>query len=124
MFSHNQIPKMPSVISDSARTASAIFTIILRDPGTKLYYDIQTGECYLHSEDETMFIFLESRNIKVINSVYGYDVPISYEHECFLTDKFRKEMAVRRLAFKKEALSKVQHSLGKTLERLKENQNK
>jgi len=113
----------PKKMTDAEKTASAIFTHVLLDPNTKLYYDIETNECYLRSEDSTIYIFLEKENIKVINSVYGYDVAISTDLECFLTDRFRREMSLRRKDFKGEALSKVEHSLETTLKKLKENKN-
>jgi hypothetical protein len=105
-------------MTESERTATAIYIKLLFDPGTKLYYDLHTQECYLRSEDSTLFVFLEQMNVKIINTVYGYDVPISRETESYLLEKFRREMAIRRLQFKKEALSKVEHSLEGTLEKL------
>jgi len=105
-------------MKESERTATAIYMKLLFDPGTKLYYDLHTQECYLRSEDSTIFIFLESNNVKIINSVYGYDVHISRDTESYLLEKFRREMAIRRQRFKEEALSKVEHSLENTLEKL------
>ena len=110
--------RKPIRLSESESTATAIFIKILMNKGSKLYYDLETSECYIRSEDSTLFIFLESHNVKIINSVYGYDVNISNELETFLIDRFRRELAVRRRAFKKEALSKVEHSLETTLNKL------
>lgn len=116
--SRDSKPKKPKKMTESERTATAIYIKLLFDPGTKLYYDLHTQECYLRSEDSTLFVFLEQMNVKIINTVYGYDVPISRETESYLLEKFRREMAIRRLQFKKEALSKVEHSLEGTLEKL------
>jgi hypothetical protein len=110
--------RKPIRLTESESTATSIFIKILMDKGSKLYYDLETSECYIRSEDSTLFIFLESHNVKIINSVYGYDVNITYDLETFLVDRFRREMAVRRRAFKKEALSKVEHSLETTLNKL------
>lgn len=118
--SQDSKPKKPKKMTESEKTAVLIFMKLLFDPGTKLYYDLHTQECYLRSEDSTLFVFLECQNVKIINSVYGYDVPISREAESYLLEKFRREMAVRRLNFKREALSKVEHSLELTLEKLKQ----
>jgi hypothetical protein len=102
------------------KTAYSIFMKLLLDPTSKLYYDLHTSECYIRSEDATLYIFLEANNIKVINSVYGYDVPIGRDLEAYLTERFRREMAIRRSKFKAEALKKIEHSLETTLEKLKQ----
>ena len=110
--------RKPIRLSEAERTATSIFIKILMNKGSKLYYDLETSECYIRSEDSTLFIFLESQNVKIINSVYGYDVNISGELETFLIHRFRRELAVRRRAFKKEALSKIEYSLETTLNKL------
>lgn len=117
--------KRPKKMTHSEETACQIFTSVLRNRGSKLYYDIHTQECYLRSEDAAIYVFLEAGNVKIINSVFGYDVNISNELEGYLLEKFIREMTVRRKAFKMEALSKVNHSLDQTLDRVqnKLNQN-
>ena len=117
--------KRPVKMTHSEETACQIFTSVLRNRGSKLYYDIHTQECYLRSEDAAIYVFLEAGNVKIINSVFGYDVNISNELEGYLLEKFIREMTVRRKAFKTEALSKVNHSLDQTLDRVqnKLNQN-
>jgi hypothetical protein len=111
-------PNRPTKMSISENSALTIFTRILRLPDTKLYYDIKTQECYLKSEEYQLYLFLEERNIKIINSVFGYDVRLTQELEAHMYDKFIHEMAIRRSAFKKEALSKVDHSLELTVDRV------
>lgn len=118
-FSSDQKPKLPKRMSESEETAKDIFMFLLVRPETKLYYDLKTAECYIRSEDCSVYIFLENKNIKIINSVYGYDVNISLEMEAYMTHKFEKELYKRRAAFKEEALSKVEHSLENTLQTLK-----
>ena len=118
-LSSDQKPKLPKKLSESEETAKDIFTLLLVRPETKLYYDLKTAECYVRSEDSSVYIFLESRNLKIINSVYGYDVNISQELESYLIHKFEKELYKRRLSFKEEALSKIEHSLESTLNKLK-----
>jgi hypothetical protein len=118
-FSSDQKPRLPKKLSESEQTAKDIFTLLLVRPETKLYYDLKTAECYVRSEDSSVYIFLESRNLKIINSVYGYDVNISQELEAYLTHKFEKELYKRRISFKEEALSKIEHSLESTLNKLR-----
>jgi hypothetical protein len=113
-----RITKRPTKMTHAESTACEIFVSVLRNKGSKLYYDIHTQECYLRSEDASIYVFLEARNVKIINSVFGYDVNISSELEGYLLEKFIREMTVRRKAFKNEALSKVNHSLDLTLDRV------
>jgi hypothetical protein len=110
--------RRPKKLTESERTATEIFMNLVNRPSSKLYYDLKTSECYVRSEDGSIFIFLEDRNIKIINSVYSFDVHISTELEAYLTARFERELAIRRLQFKREALSKVEHSLENTLNKL------
>ena len=110
--------RRPAEITNQEKTLIEIFMKVLHNPNSQLFYDIQTSECYLKSEELNLFIFLEMGNVKVINSVFGYDVNINPNVEDFLIDRFKREMNVRRMSFKKEALSKIQHSLGTTLDKI------
>jgi hypothetical protein len=115
LFKTDRRPRFPKDVTNDELTASIIFLRVLRNPDSKLYYDLKTNECYVRSGDSTLYLFLESRNLKVINSVYGYDIRLSTKMEIYLADRFIIEMSKRRSAFKNEALSKVTHSLDKTL---------
>lgn len=109
----------PKRLSEAEDTACDIFLAILHNKDSKLYYDIQTQECYISSGDKTLFVFLESGNVKIINSVFGYDVHVRSDLEGFLLEKFIREMSIRRNAFKREVLSKINHSLDSTLMKIK-----
>jgi len=112
--------KRPKKLTESEDTACEIFLTILHNKDSKLHYDIQTQECYISSSDKTLFVFLESGNVKIINSVFGYDVHIRQDLEAYLLDKFIREMSIRRNAFKLEVLSKINHSLDSTLDRIRD----
>ena len=113
--------KKPKKLTESESMVSEIFLTVLHNKDSKLYYDIQTQECYISSGDKTVFVFLEACNVKVINSVFGYDVNIRQELEGYLLEKFIREMSIRRNTFKKEVLSKINHSLDSTLSKIKGN---
>jgi hypothetical protein len=117
-FSSKYVPRLSKNITESERVGVAIFINLLSQQSSELYYDIETSECYIKSEDNSLFLFLEKGNLKVINSIFGYDVAVHEETEGYLTEKFKKELNKRRLQFKNEALEKVDHSLHKTFEKL------
>lgn len=111
----------PKNLSDTQQCALDIAVKSILNPGSKLYFDIQTQECYVKTEDETagtIYVFIEERNLKIINTVFGYDIYINQDTEAYITQLFGKEMSKRRLQFKKEALSKVDFSLHKVLDKL------
>jgi hypothetical protein len=112
--------RKPKKLTESESMASEIFLTVLHNKDSKLYYDIQTQECYISSGDKTVFVFLEACNVKIINSVFGYDVHIRQELEGYLLEKFIREMSIRRNTFKKEVLSKINHSLDSTLSKIKD----
>ena len=110
--------RFPKDITDKERTVYDIFIKVLHDPDTKLYYDTKTMECSMKSDKQSLWIFLETRNVNVINSTFGYDRTISPKLECYLSDRFRHENTKRRNLMKEEALSKIEHSLSKTRDKL------
>jgi len=117
--SNDKRVRKPKKMTEAETTACEIFLNVLHNKDSKLYYDIQTQECYISSGDRTIFVFLESRNIKIINSVFGYDVHIASDLENYLLEKFIREMGIRRNAFKNEVLSKINNSLDSTLNKMK-----
>jgi hypothetical protein len=119
IFGTDKYIKKPKKLTESESMASEIFLAVLHNKDSKLYYDIKTQECYISSGDKTVFVFLEASNVKIINSVFGYDVHIRQELEQYLLDKFIREMSIRRNTFKKEVLSKINHSLDSTLSKIK-----
>lgn len=109
----------PKKLTESENKACEIFLTVLHNKDSKLYYDIKTQECYIGSGDKTIFVFLEANNVKVINSVFGYDVHIKSDLEDYLLEKFIREMAKRRNLFKLDVLSKINHSLDSTLSKMR-----
>jgi hypothetical protein len=110
--------RYPKKVSNNEKVASSIFLKILHEPETSLYYNPETYECYLKSNKHNLYIFLESANIKIINSKYGYDTKISIELENYLSERFKHESSKRRNIFKQEVLSKVENSLNHTLDKI------
>lgn len=115
--------RLPRKLSDTEKIAVSLFMRLIQDPESKLYYDIHTQECYVKSGDSTIYLFLEDRNLKAINTVVGYDIPLQSESEYYLSEKFRLELNKRRMIFKKEAMDKVDHSLHKTFDKIITRQN-
>ena len=103
----------PKNITKIERNAADIFFKIIKKPETELFYDILTDECYLKSDN--VYIFIENQNVKIINSIYKYDITISRELEKYLIRKFSIELNKRRICFKQEVIEKTQHSLEQIL---------
>jgi hypothetical protein len=110
--------RYPKKVSNNEKVASSIFLKILHEPETSLYYNPETYECYLKSDKHNLYVFLESANIKIINSKYGYDTKISIQLENYLSERFKHESSKRRNIFKQEVLSKVENSLNHTLDKI------
>jgi hypothetical protein len=122
-LSHKERVKLPKKMSEAERIGVSLFLKLMREADSKLYYDIQTQECFIKSGDGTIYLFLEPRNLKAINTVVGYDIPLQNDSEIFLSEKFRRELNRRRTTFKKEALEKVDHSLHKTFDKILQKKN-
>jgi hypothetical protein len=111
-------PKYPEKISESEKIAIETFLVIMKDNDSNLYFDIQTQECFLKSRDSSIYLFLEEINLKIVNTVFGYDIVLSPNSKSYLMHKFKMELAKRRRKFKIEALDKVKHSLEITYNKL------
>ena len=121
VFASEKRIRFPKNMTESEKIASEIFIYLLKDHSSKLYYDIVTSECFISDANKTIFTFLESKNLKIINTVYGYDTYISSDTELYLSNRFRRELTTRRKMFKEEAILKVEYSLCSTLNKLKAN---
>ena len=105
-------------LNKSQKLSVGIFFKLLKIEDTELLYDLMSSECYLSNENTNTHVFIEDRNIKVINSVYSYDIPIDYKTERYLVRKFEIELNKRRLDFKNDIISKTNHCLLKTYNEL------
>lgn len=108
-------------LTDAQLTAVTITKKTILSPDSKLYYNTENHECYIYRKgenDTSLYIFIEAGNIKIINTVFGYDISIDSNTEQYVTNIFSRELAKRRAQFKNEALSKIEHSLHKVLEKI------
>lgn len=104
-----KLPKM----TPGEEQAVRIWTRVVHQPDSNLMYNPQTQDCYAQwdSKTGTIYIFLEQGNLRIINTVVGYDVRLSHKVEQWCDYIFAKEVAVRRKKFRRQAESKVVHSL-------------
>jgi hypothetical protein len=102
-------PKMTETESQAAR----IWQKVVHQKESDLMYNPQTHEAYAQwdSANGTIYLFLESGNLRVINTVVGYDIRLSSHVEQYCANIFTREVAKRRAKFRKNAESKVTHSL-------------
>lgn len=102
-------PKM----SQSEEQAARIWSKVVHQSDSDLMYNPQTHEAYAQWESPggTIYLFLESGNLRVINTVVGYDIRLSSSVEQWCASIFTREVAKRRNKFKRGAESKIIHSL-------------
>jgi|OM-RGC.v1.026807511 hypothetical protein len=99
----NEKTKRPKNLNESQNMAVDITVKTILNPNSVLNYDPETHECYIQHDSigGDLYIFIEARNIKIINTVFGYDIPISIPVENYVTSVFKREVTKRRLKFKK-----------------------
>ncbi len=115
--------RRPKNLSDTEKCALDIAVKSIFDPTSYLDYDPSTDECDITVNDGTgtIYVFVEDRNLKIINTIFGYDIYINTDTEVYITSLVRKEMSKRRLAKKNAALAKVNYSLHTVLDKLNAN---
>jgi len=106
--------KKPKKLNEQEETIISIVEKLLLKSNTELYLDPKTQECYLSNSKYN--VFLESTRVRVINSVFGYDVYISAEVEAYLVHIFMLEVSKRRNKFKENIISKVNKNLNSILD--------
>ena len=108
--------RRPSKTSSEEDGVIALWTRVCHLPQSQLLYNPATSESFAHlSGEHPLWLFLESRQMRVINAVAGYDVPLSSDVEAWCLGVFSREVNRRRTRFKEEALRGVSHSLSDLL---------
>ncbi len=111
-------PKKPKKMNEQEQTVISITERLLPKSDTELFLDPKTQECYL--SNDKYHIFIESSRVRVINSVFGYDVYVSGEVEMYLVHIFMLEVSKRRSEFKQTIISKVNKNLNSILSDINE----
>lgn len=109
-------------MTQSEEQAVRIWTKVVHHPESDLMYNPQNHEAYAKwdSPKGTVYLFLEAENMRIINTVVGYDIRLSSKVEQWCATHFSREVAKRRNKFKRQAESKVVHSLDSLESRLSE----
>lgn len=113
----NNVPTCPKKMTSSEKMVVDIARDLIANPETELYYDPNTYECYIVNGH--YYVFIEAGVVKVINSVFGYDVHVSAQVEMYLTNEFKKENSRRRKQFKSSVEFKVDNSLAFILDEIR-----
>jgi flagellar biosynthesis/type III secretory pathway protein FliH len=74
-----------------------------------------TGKRYIRSENNQIFIILESHRVKIINHVYAYDVHMNDRSWNQLIKLFDNEVEKRREDFEKQITKNIKTSLQKII---------
>jgi hypothetical protein len=113
--------KRPKNMTLSEEQAVRIWTKVVHQPESNLMYNPQSHEAYAewNSPSGTVYLFLENSNLRVINTVVGYDIRLASKVEHWCSAVFTREVSKRRNKFKSLAESKVVHSLDSLENRLK-----
>ena len=112
--------KRPKMTPSEAQ-AARIWSQVVHQVDSDLLYNPQTHDAYAlwEAPSGTVYLFLESGNLRVINTVVGYDIRLSGAVEHWCSAVFTREVAKRRNRFRLNAESKVVHSLDSLESRLK-----
>jgi len=112
--------KRPTKVSAEEEQAMRIWTRVVHAADSDLMYNPQTQDAYAQwdSPSGTVYLFLEHGNMRVINTVVGYDIRLSSGVEQWCGALFTREVAKRRARFRRRAESKVLHSLDSLESRL------
>ncbi len=110
----------PTRVSQEEQSALRIWSSVVHHPDSNLMYDPQTYESYAEYQGPggPIYLFLESRGMRVVNSVVGYDVRLGQTSEMYATSVFNMEIHKRRSHFKADVNAKVHHSLANLEDRL------
>lgn len=107
--------KVKRPINCSAEVAAAfrIWNHVIHSKNATLMFDPVTGESLVEyrQSDVAIFLFLESNRLRVINSITGYDIKLSEAERLWCEQNFKRELHIRRLRFKTNAVNKIVNTL-------------
>lgn len=114
--------EVPRDASDIQKTCIEIFKYVLHNKHAELDFDKKSGELIisLRDADSRFYIVLEDNNIQIINTVHGYDEPITnaiHEHLMWL---FENKQNIEFMRKKNDIKAKVSHSMNIILEKVKQ----
>ena len=112
--------KKPKNMTESEVQAVRIWTKVVHNKDSELMYNPKTHDAYAvwESPSGMIYLFLEKENLRIINTVVGYDVKLSDKVDHWCVSIFTREVDKRRTKFKMDAESKVTHSLDSLESRL------
>jgi hypothetical protein len=114
--------KRPKNLSTETAQAIRLWGMAIHREDSLLLYNPVTGESYVELVDADcpVYLFLERGNLRIVNTVVGYDVPLQNDAEAWCSQMFSTEVHRRRTTFKATANSKVAHSLDLLESKLRE----
>jgi hypothetical protein len=112
--------KKPKNMTESEIQAVRIWAKVIHNKDSELMYNPKTHDAYAvwESPNGVIYLFLEKENLRIINTVVGYDVKLSVRVDHWCLWMFSREVDKRRTKFKLDAESKVIHSLDSLESRL------
>lgn len=121
----SETPTLPSKITHQEKQMVNIFKELLYHKNTSLEYNAKTKVMglFLESEDVFYHIYIYDDNVRIINTVHGYDTPITKRIREYLMDYFKRKQDSNFKIKMDKANAKVNHSMDTILEKLKKNKN-
>lgn len=112
--------KKPKKLTPQENYAISIWSMLLHSKDSEIFYNPENHECYVeyNGDGGPIYIFLESRNMRIINTVVVYDIRLGLDTEQWCSKIFNREVNKRRTNFKNDSIQKVNNSLEKLHERL------
>jgi hypothetical protein len=97
------------------RDCIAVCKKFIYEPDSIMLLTPITGKRYIRSENNQIFIILESHRVKIINHVYAYDVHMNDRSWNQLIKLFDNEVEKRREDFEKQITKNIKTSLQKII---------
>jgi hypothetical protein len=97
------------------RDCIAVCKKFIFEPDSIMLLTPISGKRYIRSENNQIFIILESHRVKIINHVYAYDVLMNDRSWNQLIKLFDNEVEKRREDFEKQITKNIKTSLQKII---------
>ena len=96
-------------LDDSQKKAVSICIKMINHSDSELLTSILSEKRYIRNSD--YFVIISSFNIKIVNHIYSYDIPINGRKIYNLKRLFDAKIDLARIQMENEILSNVKHSL-------------
>lgn len=122
-ISQGNYKQLPEKMNEAQTKLIEVFKEMLYHPYSKLEYNFKTESARISykQDDGIYYMHINEDNVRVVNTIHGYDTPISIEIHAYIMWLFYNKQNIDFTKSLKESDEKIIHSMDMILEKVRTN---